>query len=124
MRADDLLAHADRVLGRVDPVASPRRIRIAAFLIRQALECEVGDRCSGLADGLTHPVRMRTRLLVLRALDQSGAGAAEYAWNALSDACHHHAYELAPTLSQLQHLHAVVADLVDSRAGPRTDGIG
>jgi hypothetical protein len=93
-------------------------MRIAAFLIRQALEEEVSARCAHLAARIDYPVRMRSRLLVLGALDQSGAAAkAEYAWNALSRACHHHAYELAPTASELLHLLTVVTELVDSRAG-------
>jgi hypothetical protein len=64
---------------------------------------------------IDHPVRMR-RLAVLRMLDQSGiATTTEYAWNALSRACHHHAYELAPTVSELKHLLSVVTQLADSR---------
>jgi hypothetical protein len=35
-------------------------------------------------------------------IDGNGlAGRVAYAWNALSHACHHHAYELAPTLAEL-----------------------
>lgn len=99
-------------------------MRIAAFLIRQALEAEVSARCARLIVSIDHPVRMRSRLLVLRALDQSGIAAkAEYAWNALSRACHHHAYELAPTASELQHLLRVVTQLVDTRTSEQASGI-
>ena len=39
---------------------------------------------------------LRSRLVILRSLDTSlNADAAAMAWNRLSNACHHHAYELA-----------------------------
>jgi hypothetical protein len=97
--------------------ATPRRVRIAAFLIRQALETEIEAYCELLVAAMPFPVRMRSRLAVLHALDRTGFDrTAEYAWNALSRACHHHAYELAPTISELRHLHSKVADLAAMRA--------
>jgi hypothetical protein len=113
VNAEQLLQHAKEILEGV-PQASPRRNRIAAFLIRQALEAEVGARCEHLLTRIDHPVRTRSRLLVLHALDQSGGAAKmDYAWNALSRACHHHAYELAPTVSELRYLLEMVTRLVD-----------
>lgn len=76
------------------------------------------DNTERLVMRIDHPVRMRSRLAVLQVLDQTlFATRAEYAWHALSRACHHHAYELAPTVSELQHLHAVVTQLINSTAG-------
>ena len=115
MNVELLLQHAKEILEGA-PQASPRRNRITAFMIRQALEAEVGARCEHLVSRIDHPVRMRSRLLVLHALAPSDVAVKiEYAWNALSRACHHHAYELAPTVFELRHLHSLVTDLVESR---------
>lgn len=117
MKAEQLLWHAKEILDGGAMPARPQRMRIAAFLIRQALEEAVNSHCDRLVVHLDHPVTMRSRLTVLHLFDQSGAaGIAEYTWNALSRACHHHAYELAPTASELQHLHALVKQLVISEA--------
>ncbi|GAA1554621.1 hypothetical protein GCM10009789_05050 [Kribbella sancticallisti] len=116
MRTEQLLGCAEAILdGRV--CGSPRRIKVAAFLIRQALEAEVDAYCEYLVRSMPYPVRMRSRLAVMHALDQNGLDRiAEHAWNALSQACHHHAYELSPTVSELRHLHAEVARLAALRA--------
>lgn len=115
MNSERLLQHAKAILEGAP--ASPRRSRIAAFLIRQALEAEVSEYCEALVGQIDHPVRMRSRLLVLRVLAPCKvASKVEYAWNALSRACHHHAYELAPTVSELQYLHSLVTNLAESRA--------
>jgi hypothetical protein len=100
-----------------EQVMTPRRIRIAAFLTRQALEAEIEMYCEQLVAPMPFPVRMRSRLAVLHALDQTGfSWTAEYAWIALSRACHHHSYELSPTISELRHLHSRVAGLAAMRA--------
>ena len=107
-----------RAILHSEQAVSPRWIRIAAFLIRQALEAEIEAYCEQLIAPMPFPIRMRSRLAVLHALDQTGFNrTAEYAWNALSQACHHHAYELAPTISELRHLHSKVAGLAVLRAG-------
>jgi hypothetical protein len=36
---------------------------------------------------------------------------AEYAWSRLSEFCHQHAYHLAPTYAEAQHLIGLVSDL-------------
>ncbi|WP_433165365.1 hypothetical protein [Kribbella sp. CA-247076] len=100
-----------------EEAVTPRRIRIAAFLLRQALEAEIDAYCELLVAAMPFPVRMRSRLAVLHALDRTGFNrSAEYAWNALSRACHHHAYELSPTISELRHLHSKVVALAALRA--------
>jgi hypothetical protein len=73
MRAHLFLRHAEEMLDEKKSTPQRQPTRIAAFLIRQALE----DTC-----------------------------------NALSRACHHHAYELAPTASELRYLLALVRQLV------------
>ena len=100
-----------------EQTVTPWRIRIAAFLTRQALESEIDAYCELLIAPMPFPVRMRSRLAVLHALDKTGFDrTAEYAWNALSRACHHHSYELSPTISELRHLHSKVAGLAAMRA--------
>jgi hypothetical protein len=48
---------------------------------------------------------MRSCLISLRVLlGDSIADMAEIAWAGLSHACHHHAYELTPTDSEVRHL--------------------
>jgi hypothetical protein len=44
--------------------------------------------------------------------DADLAARAGHAWSALSRACHHHAYELAPTAVELQSWFALVRELV------------
>jgi hypothetical protein len=113
------LEYAGAILNGEQAV-TPRRVRTAAFLTRQALEAEIEAYCELLIAPMPFPVRMRSRLAVLHALDQTGFHRrAEYAWNALSRACHHHAYELSPTISELRHLHSKVADLTAMRADAR-----
>ena len=72
-------------------------------------------QCELLIHRLDHPVRMQSRLTVLYLFASAEvAKTAEYAWFALSRACHHHAYELAPTASELLHLLSLVKGLADA----------
>jgi hypothetical protein len=53
--------------------------------------------------------------------DQEAARDASYAWSALSRACHHHAYELPPTASELRALIDLtrrVAAAIESATAP------
>ena len=88
--------------------------RLAAFLARQALEELVVERCVALGVDIERP-SMRSRLVILRSLDTpERADAAALAWNRLSNACHHHAYELAPTVAEVRHLCGLVTFLLAS----------
>jgi hypothetical protein len=89
--------------------------RLAAFLARQALEELVIQRCVVLGVDIDRP-SMRSRLVILRSLDTpERADAAAMAWNRLSNACHHHAYELTPTVAEVRHLCSVVALLLEGK---------
>lgn len=107
------LRNAERLLdGTVGAAGSSARL--AAFLARQALEELVMERCMAL-NAPAPGASMRSRLTILRALDTTArADAAAVAWNRLSNACHHHAYELAPTVAEVRHLCGVVAVLLES----------
>ena len=76
--------------------------RGACLVARQALEQLVVDLLD--AEGLDcSRAAMATRLICLRgayAAEPDLAYRAETAWCQLSAACHHHAYELAPTAGQ------------------------
>lgn len=105
-----LLARAQSVLAAKD--LGGLSSRIAAVLARQALEKIIDERCARLrAPSPRSP--MRTRLLILRALDDPReAEAMAIAWNRLSNACHVHAYELQPSVSEVDHLCSVVESLL------------
>lgn len=110
-----LLRYAEQVLDGTVAVERARASRAAAFLVRQALEEIVLERCRGLGLNLER-ASMRSRLIILRELDDREAGEkAASAWNDLSHACHHHAYELAPTASEVRHWCGVVAGLLQYR---------
>ncbi len=49
-----------------------------------------------------NPIRQHCGLLPRTAKDKKLAHAIAYTWAALSNACHHHAYELAPIASELE----------------------
>jgi hypothetical protein len=84
--------------------------RAAALLARQSLEVALKTYWSAKSGG-TEEASMRAQLLCLEAMlgagDAAGGGSgntarrAHAAWGALSRACHHHAYELAPTSEEL-----------------------
>ena len=107
MSAAELLAQAQQVLATRG--TGGLSARMAAFLARQALEEIVTQRCAGL--GAPAPgANMRSKLLVLRALDDpAAADRAAVAWSRLSTACHLHAYEMQPSAAEVRHLCALVA---------------
>ncbi|WP_037138652.1 hypothetical protein [Rhodococcoides fascians] len=110
------LLNAERLLAG-NTGGSGNSARLAAFLARQALEDLVDERCNAL--GVHAPdASMRSKLVILRALDAvERADAAALAWNRLSSVCHHHAYELAPTVAEVHHLCGLVAVLLERPSG-------
>lgn len=106
----DRLAQATALLeGRLRvPVHSARA---AAWLARGALEATLPKliNAKGVPDGA---MTTASRLICLDSLyaedDPELAVSAQYAWDQLSQACHHPAYDLAPTHSEVAALVAVV----------------
>jgi hypothetical protein len=107
------LAMAESLLARADAGTAGLWPRAAALLARQALE-------QGL-DGywLRRKMRLeacgtRQQLLCLREYlgDDALAGRAHHTWAALSQACHHHAYELAPGHGELRTWLGTVGELL------------
>lgn len=71
--------------------------RGAAFLARNALEEWVRGHSATLDEGLPQAT-MASQLLCLELCIGPGrAGRARHTWGSLSEACHHHAYELSPS---------------------------
>lgn len=110
MNATELLAAAQHIL--TYPVAGGLSPRLAAILARQALEQIVDERCAAL-NASTPWATMRSKLIVLRALDAAeAADGAALAWNRLSTACHVHAYEMQPSAAEVQTVCDMIASVV------------
>lgn len=112
MSASELLGQAQRIL--TERAVGGSSARMAAFLARRALEEIVDQRCIELnASALW--ANQRSKLLILRALDDpASADRAAFAWNRLSNACHLHAFEVQPSVSEVEQLCGVVAKLLPS----------
>jgi hypothetical protein len=101
-RPEDLLAAAHGLLRSGDAKTQGVWARAVAYLSRQALEAYLAELWREKAPG-TERASTRAQLICLPAFLQNDTLALKitYTWNALSHACHHHSYELAPTLSEL-----------------------
>jgi cytochrome c5 len=99
------------LLSRADPATAGLWPRAAALLIRQALE-EAVDAYWTMRQVPLESVSTQTQLVCLRMMTADGAAPAQLheTWGALSRACHHHPYELAPTVEELAAWIDVVED--------------
>jgi hypothetical protein len=97
-----LLAAARHLLETQDAKTVGVWARAVAYLSRQALEAYLDALWLERAPG-TEKTSMRAQLVCLPSYLGSEALARKvtYTWNALSQACHHRSYELAPTLNEL-----------------------
>jgi hypothetical protein len=83
--------------------------RATALLARQALELAVEEVWEKLSPGSPR-ISMRARLLCFEEYLEGGlAGEVAYAWTALSNACHFHPYELAPSEVEMEELLTLTA---------------
>ena len=92
-------------------------LRRACWLARTALEALILDllRAKGIS---AESSSERSKLSCLEgayADERDLTFKAEFAWNRLSEACHQHAYQLAPTYSEAKHLIGLVAELTQRR---------
>ena len=107
-----LLASARAALDGTLTVPPSRATRTAALLGRVALERIISEDCKRI--GLLTRPTMRAKLICVRVLGDPERGRlAAVAWAGLSSACHHHAYELAPTAIEVAHLLDMVDRLQD-----------
>ncbi len=94
-------------------------VRAAAWIARSALEDVLRDlvRARGCDP---HWANNRSLLCCVEALYQDDApdvaARAQYAWDALSEASHYHAYELSPTLAEVSGLIELVEELSEVAA--------
>src|SRR5688572_1282265 len=99
--AKDLLSAARQLIA-TPKMASGVWPRAAAHLCRQALELGLEEFWAGRQPELRGlPLRMQLVCLPLYLSDRDVAHSIGYTWAALSRACHHQFYELAPTVSEL-----------------------
>jgi hypothetical protein len=113
-----LLDAAHRLLGRAEPGTAGLWPRASALLGLQALESTLLRLWTRRALDL-HGCSLRTQLICLRSYldDAPLAARAGHAWSALSRACHHHAYELAPTSTELESWLSAVGELLERVEG-------
>lgn len=101
--AEVLLARADKLLDSPDRTALGNSARLAAFLARQAVEDLIDARCAELTGVQVVIGTAKARLAVLKSLDKTPAGPALIdAWHQLTGFCHHHAYQLSPTVAEVR----------------------
>lgn len=112
LTAKQLLAHAYAVLEDPPDALAGRWPRATAILARQALEASLSELWT------KREVRIgwaseRSQLLCLPQVLENRALAADatLAWNALSEACHQHPYDLSPTADELAGWLEIVDEL-------------
>lgn len=103
MTPEEFLAAAENLLSEARPETRGIWARAAAMLVRQALECLVGDRLDQRAMG-ARSANFRVQFLCLAWVGGNPdlAGRLSCTWAALSRANHHHGYELPPTETELR----------------------
>ena len=113
MTPAELLAAARELMHRPDPVTAGLWPRAAALLGRQALEAALDDLWQRKRlDLASCPGRIQLLCLPTYLGDPALAARAAHAWSSLSHACHHRAYELGPSATELGAWFQVVADVV------------
>lgn len=103
---------SQEILGLAEVIADdpPRGLggvwpRVSAILARQALEAALGELWSRSGVGGLAQISMKAQLICLGTyVDDSVAEDAAYLWSALSQACHHHPYDLSPTAGEMKAL--------------------
>ncbi|MBA0048528.1 hypothetical protein [Mycobacteroides sp. LB1] len=101
--AEVLLARAGRLLDSPHGTTLGNSARLAAFLARQAVEDLIDTRCAELTGVQTVIGTAKAKLAVLKSLDKTPAGPALIdAWHQLTGFCHHHAYQLSPTVAEVR----------------------
>ena len=127
MTPADMLVAAENLIARPDAKSAGLWSRAAALLARQALESVIARFWLTRADtaGLIS-ASMRSQLACLPFyLDRMEAERAAYTWAALSNACHYHSYELAPTAPELigwiESVRALMTYIEDHDSGVRSE---
>ena len=99
---EDLLDTAKELLSWPDSKGKGIWPRAAAHRCRQALEAVLQEFWKKRMPGLeTSSMRAQLACLSVYLNNDELAGRVAYTWSALSSACHHHVYELAPSANEL-----------------------
>lgn len=115
----ELLALSRGLLSRTDPEIAGLWPRASALLARQALESALDRYWTARGIALDACSTLPQLICLTRYLEDGDlAGQVRHTWNALSDACHHHAYDLAPTAEELTVLLDAVQAFVQAGAQP------
>lgn len=103
MTPAELLAAARALLADESAGTAGGWPRMVALLTRQALETALSRfwEARPVTAALSGSSRKSQLACLPFYLDARDAREAAYVWAALSDACHYHAYELAPTAGEL-----------------------
>jgi hypothetical protein len=103
MTPHELLAAARALIQRPDAPTAGIWPRAAALLARQAIQAAMAEMWAAQRQAADlSGSSMRSHVLCLTAyLDRGTASRAAYLLAALSEACHYHPYELAPTAAEL-----------------------
>lgn len=103
MSPEELLEGARRLIAHEVGTTKGLWTRAAATLIRQAIEEKIHRLLAERAPG-AQSAPMRSQLLCLETViaDKGRARELAYTWYRLSQALHHHAYELPPTGEELR----------------------
>ena len=103
MTPHELLAAAKALMQRPDAPIAGIWPRAAALLARQAIEVAMAELWASRRQAADlSGSSMRSQVLCLTAyLDRGTASRVAYLLGALSEACHYHPYELAPTAAEL-----------------------
>ena len=107
-----LLTLARAQLDAGDAGSNRRACWLARSAMEEALDSLLRER--GVDTGPLASTRAKLSCLEVAYDDEPGLAArAQYAWTRLSEACHHHAYELSPTALEARDLLDAVSRLTD-----------
>ena len=87
--------------------------RASAILGRQALEIALDQLWARVAPGVENASGRAQLVCLPEYVDAELTSRVRYSWHALSGACHHHAYELPPIVSELNSWLDDVQALID-----------
>ena len=104
MTPTQLLTAAEHLLDRPDAKTVGAWPRAAALLARQALEQALDAywKLQGTRRSTSCPPAPSSSACRSTWLTSPSASRVSHAWGALSDACHHHPYEFAPSAGELR----------------------
>ena len=107
----EILSRAEALLRSASTAPSAVRERAAALLARQALEAALADYWRRRSPGMVDcPTRAQIRCLDDPSVEQRVSSC----WATLSQACHHHPYELTPGADELAAALTAVRESCDA----------